>query len=86
MCAPIAVVRDIVLNRISMRRSRTWRLITTREVMSARFVVTIRITITIVVQPANDTNEKEIEDFKEIRELFFNLLNFVIILNLYSLR
>ena len=86
MCAPIAVVRDIVLNRISMRRSRTWRLITTREVMSARFVVAIQITTTTVAQPANDTNEKEIEDFKEIKELFFNLLNFVIILNLYSLR
>ena len=86
MFAPIAVVRDIVLNRISMRRSRTWRLITTREVMSARFVVAIRITTTTVAQPANDTNEKEIEDFKEIREFVFNLLNLVIILNLYSLR
>ena len=86
MCAPIAVVRDIVLNRISMRRSRTWRLITTREVMSARFVVAIQITTTTVAQPANDTNEKEIEEIKEIREFFFNLLNFVIIRNLYSLR
>ena len=49
-------------------------------------MVAIQITTTTVAQPANDTNEKEIEDFKEIRELFFNLLNFVIILNRYSLR
>ena len=48
-------------------------------------MVAIRITTTTVAQPANDINEKEIEDFKEIKELFFNLLIFVNILNIFPL-
>ena len=48
-------------------------------------MVAIQITTTTVAQPANDTNEKEIEDFKEIKEFFFNLLIFVNILNIFPL-